>query len=130
MLNIGDTKISKGYFNYYFLNNTGIGYSYKKFMRYSNILEPTKEKIILYENVNNGKLKTGYTYLDKMDIDITKSMIQGALYFHPGIRGNSIEFLKIVKTKQPKIYEEAIRDYPFAEPNMTLKKLESLINAK
>ncbi len=67
---------------------------------------------------------------DIMDIDITKSMIQGALYFHPGIRGNSIEFLKKIKTKQPKIYEEAIRDYPFAEPNMTLKKLESLINAK
>jgi hypothetical protein len=67
---------------------------------------------------------------DIMDIDITKSMIQGALYFHPGIRGNSIEFLKKIKTKQPKIYGEAIRDYPFAEPNMTLKKLESLINAK
>jgi hypothetical protein len=67
---------------------------------------------------------------DIMDLDITKSMIQGALYFHPGIRGNSIEFLKKIKTKQPKMYEEAISNYPFAEPNMTLKKLESLINTK
>lgn len=67
---------------------------------------------------------------DIMDLDITKSMIQGALYFHPGIRGNSIEFLKKIKTKQPKMYEEAIGNYPFAEPNMTLKKLESLINTK
>ncbi len=67
---------------------------------------------------------------DIMDLDITKSMIQGALYFHPGIRGNSIEFLKKIKTKQPKMYEEAISNYPFAEPNMTLKKLESLISTK
>jgi aminopeptidase N len=67
---------------------------------------------------------------DIMDLDITKSMIQGALYFHPGIRGNSIEFLKKIKSTQPKIYEEAIKDYPFAEPNMTLKKLEAQINSK
>ena len=65
---------------------------------------------------------------DIMDIDIAKSMIQGALYFHPGIKGNSIEFLKKIKEKQPKIFEEAIKDYPFVEPNNTLEKLNHLLS--
>ena len=55
-------------------------------------------------------------------------MIQGALYFHPGIKGNSIEFLKKIKEKQPKIFEEAIKDYPFVEPNNTLEKLNHLLS--
>ena len=63
-----------------------------------------------------------------MDLDITKSMIQGALYFHSGIKGNSIEFLKKIKEKQPQIFEEAIKDYPFVEPNHTLEKLNHLLS--
>lgn len=65
-----------------------------------------------------------------MDLDIAKSMIQGALYFHPGIKGNSIEYLKKIKEKQPQFFEQAIKEYPFAEPNHTLKKLQSLVGEK
>jgi aminopeptidase N len=65
-----------------------------------------------------------------MDSDITKSLIQGALYFHPSIKGNSIEYLKKIKEKQPQIFDQAIKDFPFAEPNKTLKKLESLLGEK
>lgn len=63
-----------------------------------------------------------------IDKDITKSMIQGALYFHPGIRANSIEFLKKIKSKEPKIYQEAVCEYPFAAPNKTLERLEKYIS--
>lgn len=63
-----------------------------------------------------------------IDKEIAKSMIQGALYFHPGIKGNSIEFLKKIKEKQPKVYEEAVKEYPFTAPNKTLEKLKLLID--
>lgn len=65
-----------------------------------------------------------------MDKEIAKSMIQGAFYFHPGIKGNSIEFLKKIRDKKPNLYEEAISEYPFMEPNNTLKKLENALNSK
>ncbi|MFN9652416.1 MAG: M1 family metallopeptidase [Chitinophagales bacterium] len=63
-----------------------------------------------------------------MDLDIAKSLIQGALYFHPSIKGNSIEYLKKIKEKQPQIFEQAIKEYPFAEPNHTLDKLNILLS--
>jgi aminopeptidase N len=59
-----------------------------------------------------------------VDIDVALSMIQGALYFHPGIRATSIEFLKKIKKDYSSIYDVAIKSYPFSAPNNTLEKLE------
>jgi len=59
-----------------------------------------------------------------VDIDIAKSMIQGALYFHPGIRGASIAMLKKIKKDYNSIYLQAVQSYSFSAPNKTLEKLE------
>lgn len=59
-----------------------------------------------------------------IDADIAKSMIQGAFYFHPGIRYTSIDFLKKIKKTNPSAFESAVKSFQFSAPNKTLIKLE------
>ena len=87
---VGNKHVTNGDFYFYYYNDNYYGFSYKNFMRYSPIIEPTKEQINIYYGLLDEKndIRTGYNYIDlsvtrmpiKIDddnlyIDSTKTII-------------------------------------------------------
>lgn len=54
-----------------------------------------------------------------IDSELVSHLIQGALYFHPGIRNTSIENLKKIQKDFPDIFQAAVDNYPYQVPRKT-----------
>jgi hypothetical protein len=118
---IGNKHVTNGDFYFYYYNDNYYGFSYKNFMRYSPIIEPTKEQINIYYGLLDEKndIRTGYNYIDlsvtrmpikidddNLNIDSTKTIIlnyQQKIYklikFYDIIKNN------IVNTLYQQIYK-------------------------
>jgi aminopeptidase N len=62
------------------------------------------------------------------DEEIVTNLIQGALHFHPGIRGTCIQNLKIIKKESPDLFIKAVEKFPFSAPRKTQVVLMKRIN--
>lgn len=61
------------------------------------------------------------------DEEVVTNLIQGALYFHPGIRNACAQNLKIIKKENPDLLRDVIEKYPFSIPRKTPQKLFELL---
>lgn len=62
------------------------------------------------------------------DKEFVSSLIQGALHFHPGIRGVCAQNLKTIRKENPELFKDVVANYPFSEPRKTSKRLLDLMN--
>ena len=80
---IGNKRIENGNFYFYYQNDKYYGYAYINFMRYTNILEPTKEEITIYNGlINNNPIQSGYNSIDGLFINYPHKLDKGLSKWH------------------------------------------------